>query len=94
MLQVVAETNDIFGVPRRPPARLAKLEKRKKKKKAMTQEEIERKLARAEQRRKVSLTALRSAVSSPLLKGQVVKTFTSSSRIQLTFVGFVCEHRG
>ena len=42
----------MFGV-RRPPARLAKLEIGKKKKKELTQEQIERKLARAEQRRKV-----------------------------------------
>ena len=51
-MQVVAEETDVFGV-RRPPARLAKLEVKQKKKKELTQEQIERKLARAEQRRKV-----------------------------------------
>ena len=39
--------------PRRPPVRLAKLEKRKKKKR-LTQEDIDAKLAKADQRRKVS----------------------------------------
>lgn len=38
---------------RRPPARLAKLEKRKKKKKVLTEEQIQEKLERAERRRKV-----------------------------------------
>ncbi|XP_064607136.1 uncharacterized protein LOC135471741 [Liolophura sinensis] len=37
---------------RRPPARLAKLEKRKKKKKVLTEEQIKEKLERAERRRK------------------------------------------
>jgi len=40
--------------PRRaPPARLAKLEKRRKKKALLTQQEIQEKLERAEERRKV-----------------------------------------
>lgn len=51
--EVVQETSEMFGVAR-PPARLAKLEKRrKKKKKVLTQEQIDAKLARAEIRRKV-----------------------------------------
>ena len=37
-----------------PPARLAKLEKRQKRRKLLTQQDIEAKLAKAEQRRKVN----------------------------------------
>lgn len=45
--------------PRRlPPARLAKLEKRQKRRKLLTQQDIEAKLAKAEQRRKVNFTTL------------------------------------
>ena len=40
----------------RPPARLAKLEQRTKKKRALTEEEISAKLERAERKRKVSKT--------------------------------------
>jgi len=38
---------------RAPPPRLAKLESKKKKKKALTEDEIRQKLERAERRRKV-----------------------------------------
>ena len=40
---------------KRPPPRLAKLDKKRKKKKDLTQEEIKAKLERAEQRRKVRI---------------------------------------
>ena len=59
--EVVANTsnlpkNDPFAIesPRRPPVRLAKLERRKKKKKNITYDDIQAKLAKAEARRKVS----------------------------------------
>ena len=50
---VAAPSGDDGFLPRRPPARLAKLEKRKKRRK-LTEEEIQAKMARAEERRKVS----------------------------------------
>jgi len=43
-------------LPSLPPIRLAKLEKRRKKKRPLTDEEIQRKLERAEERRKVRMT--------------------------------------
>ncbi len=51
---------DPFAIPspRRPPVRLAKLEKRKKKKR-LTQQDIQAKLQKAEQRRKVSKQSTR-----------------------------------
>lgn len=45
-------------LPALPPLKLAKIEKRRKKKRALTEEEIQQKLERAEERRKVSKIAL------------------------------------
>ena len=51
---IVAENAGMFAESRRPPPRLAKLEKRKKKKRVLTEEQIQAKLLRAEERKKVS----------------------------------------
>ncbi len=42
-----------FGILQKPPARLAKLKKRKSKKRTLTREELEAKLKSAEERRRV-----------------------------------------
>ena len=44
-----------FDELKKPPPRLAKLKKKKKKSKTLTKEEVDAKLARAEERRKVRL---------------------------------------
>lgn len=46
---------DEASQPRKTPARLKALEKRQKRRKLLTQHDIEEKLEKAEQRRKVSL---------------------------------------
>ena len=43
-------------LPALPPLKLAKIEKRRKKKRALTEEEIQQKLERAEERRKVGFS--------------------------------------
>ena len=74
--EVIAETTDMF-IERRPPARLAKLEKtRKKKKKTMTLEQIEEKLAKAEERRKVRRTAYICAACSSIYRVRNLKFTT------------------
>lgn len=50
--EVFAADSEIPGVLKKPPPRLAKLEKRKKKKKVLTEEQIREKLRKAEERRK------------------------------------------
>lgn len=50
--EIVEESSN--RLPLRPPPRLAKLEKRKKKKKKLTEWDIQVKLEKAEQKRKVS----------------------------------------
>ncbi|XP_050403000.2 uncharacterized protein LOC126819168 [Patella vulgata] len=50
--EIIQDNNTLETAPARPPARLAKLEKRRKKKKVLTEEQIKEKLERAEKRRK------------------------------------------
>jgi len=53
----IVDVNSSNKLPALPPLKLAKLEKRRRKKRPLTDEEIKEKLNRAEQRRKVSLIA-------------------------------------
>lgn len=50
----IVDMNTSNKLPALPPLKLAKLEKRRRKKRPLTDEEIQEKLQRAEQRRKVS----------------------------------------
>ncbi|ELU18859.1 hypothetical protein CAPTEDRAFT_210333 [Capitella teleta] len=50
--EIITESAGMFAVNRKPPPRLEKLEKRRKKKKPLTQEQIQAKLLRAEERKK------------------------------------------
>lgn len=53
--EVMAGDSEIPGVLKKPPPRLAKLERRRKKRKVLTEEQIKEKLRKAEERRKVRL---------------------------------------
>lgn len=50
--EVMAGDSEIPGVLKKPPPRLAKLERRRKKKRVLTEEQIKEKLRKAEERRK------------------------------------------
>ena len=50
---IVAENAGMVSADRKPPPRLEKLEKRRKKKKPLTEEQIQAKLLRAEERKRV-----------------------------------------
>lgn len=54
----IVDVNTSSKLPALPPLKLAKLEKRRRKKRPLTDEEIQEKLQRAEQRRKVSYSVL------------------------------------
>ena len=56
IFQVVQDHSRLPPLQARPPARLEKLEKRKKKKKHLTEEQIKEKLEKASARRKVSVS--------------------------------------
>jgi len=50
--EIIAENAAMFGEGHRPPARLAKLERRRKAKRPLTEDEIQRKLEKAERKKK------------------------------------------
>ena len=56
----MADNAGMFAESRRPPARLAKLQKRKKKERILTEEQIQAKLRKAEERKKVRSSLLLS----------------------------------
>lgn len=81
---IVAENTALFGGERRPPLRLAKLEKRRRKKKrVLTEEEIQEKLERAE-RRKKEQEELRLAKIQSLTKSNVQSALESFADRQQT----------
>lgn len=74
--EIVADNSGMFGDGRRPPPRLAKLEKRRKTKRPLTEEEIQRKLERAE-RKKKELEQQRLAKIAALNKSDVLTALDS-----------------
>ncbi|KAK2167725.1 hypothetical protein LSH36_25g10024 [Paralvinella palmiformis] len=80
---IEASSVDNGFLPRRPPARLAKLEKRKKKRK-LTEEEIQAKMARAEERRKEREQQRLAKIQAVTMKSDITNALSSQTAHQET----------